>query len=97
VSWPLCHRCEYRARVREGGEPPRYECGTAGAVVGCYMYRAVVPVLEKRQKGDRRPVGAPWMLSARTVGVGLAPGGWVLRKTKGGHAVYYEGGKDCQQ
>lgn len=86
---PLCYRCEHRAVFCELGYGPRYECQQPGAVVGCYAYRPVRPVVLKRDKGDRRLIGAPDLLSARAHAVGIAPGEYVGRKVKGGTAIYY--------
>ena len=66
----LCHRCEYRARSLEGKGEPRYECGERGAArFSCYMYRPVSPVILRCQKGDKRPPGGPFFISARMEGV----------------------------
>ena len=62
----LCHRCEYRALAHECKTGPRFECTDFGmSLYVCYMYRPVKPVILKRQKGDKRPQFAGWMVSAR--------------------------------
>lgn len=71
--WPQCYRCEYRARAHEEGHGPRMECSSfSTATCGCYMYQPVRPLVEKRQKGDRRPMGAPAMISPRMRATGPA-------------------------
>lgn len=69
---PLCYRCEYRAQYHETGVAPRCECGGPGAVCGCYMYRPVRPLETEADPGDKRPLGGPWMISARSHATGLA-------------------------
>ena len=69
---PLCHRCEHRVRVLEGQAGPRYECQQKElAVISCYMYTPVIPVGLKKRTGDKRPLGAGWMIAARAEGVAL--------------------------
>lgn len=41
------------------------------SVCSCYMYRPVNPVVLKRRKGDRRPVGAGTMIAPRMECVGV--------------------------
>lgn len=87
---PLCYRCEWRAQAHETEHGPRYECTETGsAVVGCYMYRPVRPVVLKRQAGDRRPIDGPPIVSARSYGVALAPGEPVARKLRGGRLLVW--------
>lgn len=40
----LCHRCEYRAKHKEEGHAPRFECGNDGSLHTCYNYKPVRPV-----------------------------------------------------
>lgn len=68
---PLCHRCEFRARFLETGDQPRYECGQPGAVASCYMFAPVKPLVMEADNSDRRPLGGPWMISARRHAVAL--------------------------
>lgn len=69
----LCHRCENRVKYIETGHGPRYECQqTTSAVVSCYCYRPVLPVVLRVNDGDDRPVFAGAMISARMSGVKLA-------------------------
>lgn len=67
-SVPLCYRCEHRAAALETGlrDGPRFECKQADrAVVGCYMYRPVAPLVLAPDKGDKRPFMGPPMLAGR--------------------------------
>jgi len=90
---PLCYRCEHRAAYLETGEQPRSHCGQVDtAVISCYMYRPVKPVVLTPDKGDGRPLGAPAMIAARAEAVGIAPGHWIARCVPGGVAIYYERG-----
>jgi len=89
---PLCYRCEHRAVFLEEGYGPRYECQQPGAIIGCYAYRPVCGLVLRRDKGDRRSIGAPDVFSARSHAVGIAPGEYVRREVKGGVVIYYEGG-----
>ena len=59
----FCYRCEYRARFLEEGYAPRCECKDTGSVVGCYMYKPVMPLVISRRKGDKRGIGG--ILGAR--------------------------------
>jgi hypothetical protein len=68
---PLCHRCEWRAVYHETGSAARYECSRDGAVVSCYMFSPAKPLVMEPDPGDRRPLGGPWMLSARAHAVAL--------------------------
>jgi hypothetical protein len=44
----LCHRCEKRVKVLEGGHGPRSECNSTGMSMGsCYCYEPVKPVVLK--------------------------------------------------
>ena len=85
----LCHRCEWRADYKETGNRPRYECGMDTAVVSCYMYRPVAPLILKRNKGDRRPPLAGAMLSARMYAIGVADGEYTAIKRKNGIVAYW--------
>lgn len=74
----------------ETGYAPRCECGLVGhAVCSCYMYRPVAPIVLSRNRGDRRPVGAPAMISARCHGVRVHCGEPFLRRVRGGHVILY--------
>lgn len=93
---PLCHRCEHRVSVLEGGTPPRYECGdmfcmdgSHKAVCSCYMYSPVRPLVIKRNEGDKRQVFAPWLLSARVHAIAIADGHIAFLKRKVGAAFYF--------
>ena len=90
-SHPLCYRCEHRAAYHEKGHAPRYECGTDGAVVGCYMYRPVKPVTTRPRTGDNRPQYAGGMFSGRLDGVRVADGKYVMVEKDGEHTVYFTG------
>jgi len=67
----LCYRCEYRAQFLEKDHAPRLECKGTSAVIGCYMYKPVAPLVLKPREGDNRPkfgeIGS--MLSGRAEGV----------------------------
>jgi hypothetical protein len=69
----LCHRCEIRAQIMEGGASvPRYECGDRdNAIVSCYMFRPVIPPVLKMNKGERRPFPASAMISGRVTAARL--------------------------
>jgi hypothetical protein len=62
---PLCHRCEHRVCFLESGHGPRCECHQEGAVNSCYMYRPVLPLVLKPNKGEDRPLGAAWAFAGR--------------------------------
>ena len=93
----LCYRCNHRSQYLDslkGDNPlehrPRSECGdieTSKYV--CYMYEPVQPVILKKQKGDKRPRFAGWMLSAREEFVGLADFVLDLKKVKDGSILYW--------
>jgi hypothetical protein len=89
----LCFRCDHRAKFLEIGSQPRYECGQTGqSVCGCYMYKPVKPVILKRNKGDRRPQFAGYMLSARSRGVRIpTEREFILnfKKYKDGNVIYW--------
>jgi hypothetical protein len=71
----LCFRCEHRARgfERNPKSYPRYECGDlTSAVSGCYMYKPAAVVVLKKRSGEKRPVFAGSMISARMRAVRLA-------------------------
>lgn len=87
----LCYRCESRARFHEEGHAPRMQCGDPGSVYSCYMYRPVSPVVFKRAKGDRRPVGGPSFIASRIDGVAIAKGENILeRKGRGKYIIYWK-------
>ena len=68
----LCFRCESRAKFLETKIASRCECSKIDqAVVGCYMYSPVIPVILKKNKDDDRPQFAGYMLSARSRGIKL--------------------------
>lgn len=94
VALPLCYRCHHRARYLETGGQwcPRMECGQVDqAVCGCYMYRPPAPLLLISEKGDRRPVGGPWMFSARLHAVEEVQGCWTLQRVGRGWSMGWEG------
>ena len=69
----LCYRCEHRAKFHETLVGPRYECGDISkGVFCCYMYQPVLPVVLVKSKGDKRPIAAGNMISARMEGIGVA-------------------------
>jgi hypothetical protein len=90
AQWPLCYRCEYRARSRETGEWLRDECGRITAVYSCYAFRPVAPLVLKRVKGDRRPLAGPMMFAARAGSVGAATGDYAATKTCRGTVIYWK-------
>lgn len=62
----LCYRCEYRAQYLEKDIRPRMECGEpSSAVMSCYMFRPVKPVVLKPRSRDNRPICGPAAFSAR--------------------------------
>ena len=68
----LCNCCEHRRRNIEDKQKkvpnphqPRCECGCTMSVSGCYMWRPMLMPVFKTEKGDKRPVGGPWMIAAR--------------------------------
>jgi hypothetical protein len=69
----LCFRCEHRASGYENKSYPRFECGNlTSAVSGCYMYKPAAAVVLKKSVGEKRPVFAGAMISARMRAVRLA-------------------------
>ena len=68
----LCYRCEHRAVFNETIKSPhptmpRMQCGDVGVnVIGCYMYRPVLPVILRKDKDDPRPQFAGAMISSRS-------------------------------
>jgi len=86
---PLCYRCEHRAIYLETGHAPRCECGGTGAVIGCYMYRPVKPVVTCPRSGDKRPQYRGWMFSGRMKGIRIADGKYKLIESEGENAVYF--------
>jgi len=89
----LCFRCEYRAEYLHdklnAGEnvfvhSPRCECGMTGSVHSCYMYRPVRPYIIKANKGERRGLTLPWMISGRAHAIGVAKTQYVAKKVKEG-------------
>jgi hypothetical protein len=93
----LCFRCEQRAEYLhdklnacedEFVSGPRYECSQTGSVHSCYMYRPVRPYILKADKGEKRGLTLPWMLSGRSHAVGVARIQYVTKKVKGGLAFF---------
>ena len=89
-----CFRCEHRAKFLETKLQPRFECGQTGqSVCGCYMYKPVIPVILKRNEGDKRPQFAGYMFSARSRGVRIPVEGKEivlnLKKYKDGNMIYW--------
>ena len=89
----LCFRCEYRAAYLNdklnAGEnehvgSPRYECGQSNSVHSCYMYRPVRPYILKADKGEKRGLTLPWMISGRAHAVGVSHVQYVAKKVKEG-------------
>ena len=89
----LCFRCEYRAQYlndklnadeNEFVSGPRYECSQTRSVHSCYMYRPVRPYILKADKGERRGLTLPWMLSGRSHAVGVAKTQYMAKKVKEG-------------
>lgn len=82
----LCNVCEHRRQNIEAKQnglsyipQPRMECGSAGSVCGCYMFKpSALPVM-KAADGDRRPVGGPPMIAARIHATGYAEDTGVFR------------------
>ena len=71
----LCHRCEHRVCHIEtkGRHQPRSECGDRDlAVVSCYMYAPVRPIVTGPREGDTRPRAASWPIAAREEGKRVA-------------------------
>ena len=89
---PLCHRCEHRARHLERGcDGPRYQCALSSAIISCYMYRPVVPLVIKSNKGDTRPLAGPGAFSSRAHAIAVADGlEPVMVKYRGGHVIVYK-------
>jgi len=68
----LCYRCEHRAEFLESGIKARYECGSIkNAVVSCYMFLPVIPVVLEKNKNDKRPMTLN-IFSARVHGAYVA-------------------------
>lgn len=87
----LCFRCERRAEFLETGRGPRHECKQADAVGNCYAYLPVKPLVMKRPKGERRPVGGPMLLSARIGRVKIADVDLkIVPKNRGKFILYWE-------
>ena len=85
----LCHRCEHRARNKETGMAPRYECGITETVFGCYMYEPVRPLIIRKQKGDKRPLLLN-ALSARVERMDRQPEITLIgKRVPGGLLVYW--------
>jgi hypothetical protein len=92
---PLCYRCEHRARCREtnGKWRPRWECGSDKAVVGCYMYKPVAPVVLARDEGDVRPLFGPAAVAARMHGLRVDEGEYDVIQVDGGIVAFWLPGK----
>jgi len=89
----LCFRCEHRAtylndRLNAGengyARRPRHECGMSISVHSCYMYRPVRPYILKADKGEKRGLTWPSMISGRAHAVGVADTEYVAKKVKEG-------------
>jgi hypothetical protein len=89
----LCFRCEHRAEYlhdklnaaeNDFVTGPRYECSQTGSVHSCYMYRPVRPYILKADKGEKRGLTLPWMISGRAYAVGIAKTQYVAKKVKEG-------------
>ena len=87
----LCYRCEHRALYNETQDhTPRYECGCPSqSVVSCYMYQPVKSLIMARNKGDKRPLFGPQMISARSHAIGIAKGEYQVIKQGKGFALFY--------
>ncbi len=69
----LCQRCEHRACFFEYGHAPRSECkDIESAVMGCYMYKPVRPIVIKPRENDTRPMSLG-ILSCRVERVNVKP------------------------
>lgn len=87
----LCFRCERRAGFLETGMGPRAQCKDEGAIGNCYAYLPVKPIVLKKAKGDRRPVGVPILIFARVERHKLADVDLrVLTKSRGKFVFYWE-------
>lgn len=84
---PLCYRCDHRAKARETGHGPRCECSDEGAVVSCYMYRPVQPLVLEANAGEDRDISWPAMLCGRAHASGLMPGECVERAREDGSVM----------
>ena len=89
----LCFRCEHRAEYLHDKlnadaddfvSGPRYECSRTGSVHSCYMYRPVRPYILKADKGEKRGLTLPWMISGRAHAVGVSHVQYVAKKVKEG-------------
>jgi len=88
----LCYRCEHRAKYLETGERPRFECGEVGkSKSSCYYYVPIMPIVLQRDKGDKRPVAAPWLFSARSHFVRMPENLKLdVKKYKDGYMMYWK-------
>ena len=86
----LCHRCEFRALFLERGSGPRCECGSTGAVHGCYMYKPVKPFVVKPEPGEKRNLFIGASLSGRMNAAHIALGEYKIKKQKGNFVVYFD-------
>jgi len=84
----LCYRCEYRAQFHETGHAPRCQCKSAAAVVSCYMYRPVTPLLLLKDKEDGRPQFGGALFSSRSHSGGLADCRMDLEQSKEGSTIF---------
>lgn len=69
----LCYRCEHRAVYLESGFKPRFECGTAKTVHGCYMFMPTKPVVVGPIEGEKRPIFGSPFIAGRVQSHGLVP------------------------
>ena len=99
----LCHRCEHRARWYEtkGRWQPRNECAgidmfsssidyKTPAVISCYMYKPVIPLVLAPNEGDPRPVFTDEAVSARSHGVRTASGAYRVKGCEDGQVMYWD-------
>jgi len=71
----FCYRCEYRAQYLEEGMAPRAECkDISKSYGGCYMYKPVLPIVQKIRKNDFRSPFWPSAICARTDAFSIAEG-----------------------
>ena len=85
----LCYRCEYRAQYHECGYRPRLQCGDDCAVINCYMYKPVTPVVTAVDLDDPRPAYAAPVISARSNGIRIPKGTYKLHQYMDGDVVYW--------
>lgn len=86
----LCFRCEWRAMYLEHGAGARCECKEAYKSVGsCYAYRPVAPHIVVPEKGEKRAILGPMMISGRVRAKRVAEGSYTAIKTKSGIIPYW--------